>query len=164
MAVDQGAGDAQAQTVAAQGVARRGLTIGLGELDEWVKDFVLGLDGYAAPTVFDAHHQIALAGAGALVINLHGDVTMVGELERIAQQVDQHLLDQGAGHQGLLKGAGLGQFGDALIEFGIESVEDLTNYRIVNDDLLMSEDIGMTKENVKVLRRALERHFYSDGS
>jgi len=63
----------------------------------------------------------------------------------------------------LLKGAGLGQFGDALIEFGIESVEDLTNYRIVNDDLLMSEDIGMTKENVKMLRRALERHFYSDG-
>lgn len=40
------------------------------------------------------------------------------------------------------------------------AIKDLTNYRIVNDDLLMSEDIGMTKENVKTLRRALERHFY----
>jgi hypothetical protein len=64
--------------------------------------------------------------------------------------------------EGLLKGAGLSAFSDALVDFGIESVEDLTNYRIVNDDLLMSEDIGMTKEDVKVLRRALERHFYAD--
>jgi len=62
----------------------------------------------------------------------------------------------------LLSGAGLGSFEAALIDFGIESVEDLTNYRIVNDDLLMSEDIGMNKEDVKTLRRALERHFFSD--
>ena len=91
MAVDQGAGDAQAQTVAAQGVARCGLAIGLGELDEGVKDFVLGLDGDATPTVLDAHHQIALAGAGALVVNLHGHMAMVSELEGIAQQVDENL-------------------------------------------------------------------------
>jgi hypothetical protein len=39
-------------------------------------------------------------------------------------------------------------------------VEDLTNYRIVNDDLLMSEDIGMSKDHVKNLRRALEAHFF----
>ena len=41
-------------------------------------------------------------------------------------------------------------------------MEDLTNYRIVNDDLLMSEDIGMSKDDVRKLRRALERHFYSE--
>jgi myosin heavy subunit len=60
----------------------------------------------------------------------------------------------------LLNGAGLGRFEACLIDFGIESVEDLTNYRIVNDDLLMSEDIGMSKEDVRTLRRALEKHFY----
>ena len=64
--------------------------------------------------------------------------------------------------QALLDGAGLGQYEGPLIDFGIESVEDLTNFRIVNDDLLMSEDIGMSKEDVRTLRRALERHFYAE--
>ena len=75
------------------------------------------------------------------------------ELHRQVQR-EKKLLD-------LLEQAGLHKFGDALIDFGIESVEDLTNYRIVNDDLLMSEDIGMSKDDVKTLRRALERHFFS---
>lgn len=56
--------------------------------------------------------------------------------------------------------AGLAQYESCLIDFGIESVEDLTNYRIVNDDVLMSEDIGMSKDDVKTLRRALEKHFF----
>lgn len=38
-------------------------------------------------------------------------------------------------------------------------VKDLINYRIVNDDLLTSEDIGMKKDHVKNLRRALEAYF-----
>jgi len=62
----------------------------------------------------------------------------------------------------LLDGAGLGKYEAPLIEFGVESVEDLTNFRIVNDDLLMSEDIGMSKDDVRTLRRALERHFYDN--
>ena len=60
----------------------------------------------------------------------------------------------------LLSGAALSDFEGPLLDFGIESVDDLTNFRIVNDDVLMSEDIGMSKDDVKLLRRALEKHIY----
>ena len=56
--------------------------------------------------------------------------------------------------------AGLGAYEPLLLRFGVESVDDLTNFRIVNDDVLMSEDIGMSKDEVRVLRRALEKHIF----
>lgn len=59
-----------------------------------------------------------------------------------------------------LSSAGLAKFEEHLLKFGVESVDDLTNYRIVNDDVLMSEDIGMSKEQVRLLRQALEKHIF----
>jgi hypothetical protein len=59
-----------------------------------------------------------------------------------------------------LDGAGLSQYEAFLIDCEIESVDDLANLQIASDAMLRSEAIGMGIDDVRTLRRALERLLY----
>jgi len=55
----------------------------------------------------------------------------------------------------VLKAAGLVDFLEALTEFGFETIEDLLEPGLVNDEDLMSESIGMTTDEVTRFRHAI---------
>ena len=53
-----------------------------------------------------------------------------------------------------LESAGLGKFADAIVDYGVESLDDLCDENLVSDELL-ENDLGMRKLHVRKLRMAL---------
>ena len=54
-----------------------------------------------------------------------------------------------------LAAAGIAQFADAIIEYGVETLEDLASEDLMPDNVLLGDDVGMKKLHVKKLRLAL---------